>query len=167
MSNIGHIFTLVLSILICELAGIVGLIFSIYSKTKWYIDLKKPSFNLHYWVFGYIWIILYLLMGISLYIVWLHGIDVPKVALALKFFGIQLVLNAAWSIVLFGARSLFGGFIVALALLVSVITTVIMFFTISQTAALLLVPYLIWIGFTVLLSYDLWKLNKSPAESYG
>ena len=167
MNNIGHIFTLVLSILICELAGIVGLIFSVYSKTSWFEHLKKPSFNPHYWVFGYVWMILYFLMGISLYLVWLHGIDVPEVALALKLFGIQLVLNAAWSIVLFGSRSLFGGFIIALALLISVFATIFKFFTISQIATLLLIPYLIWVGFVALFSYDLWKLNRMPVQSYN
>ncbi|MGB6839296.1 MAG: TspO/MBR family protein, partial [Microgenomates group bacterium] len=94
---------LIASIIICQLAGIIGAIFTTPSISDWYAGLNKPFFNPPNWLFGPAWTLLYLLMGISLYLVWKQkgGIEIRT---ALIFFTIQLGLNTLWSIIFFGMR---------------------------------------------------------------
>ena len=71
----------------------------------WYPTLAKPSFNPPAWVFGPTWTVLYIMMGVALFLIWRQGLDTPGVRLALTFFAVQLVLNALWSILFFGLQS--------------------------------------------------------------
>jgi tryptophan-rich sensory protein len=94
-----------ISILVCQLAGIIGS-FSVRSAIKdWYSKLIMPSFAPPNWLFGPVWVTLYLLMGIALYLVWRLDGYRQGVLIALILFMIQLVLNALWSPAFFGLRS--------------------------------------------------------------
>lgn len=146
------------SIVICELAGIVPAILTAEDVATWYPTLVKPAFAPPSWLFGPVWTTLYLLMGVALYLVWRSDRGrLRRVALAA--FGVQLVLNAAWSLVFFGSREIFGGLVVIIALLVSILVTIAAFARIDRRAAILLVPYLLWVGFATALNYELWRLN--------
>ena len=81
-----NIFKLITSIVICLLAGIIGSIFTASSIETWYALLEKPAFNPPSWVFSPVWTILYILMGISLYIVWEKGLEYPGVKLGMSHF---------------------------------------------------------------------------------
>nr|MBP9096923.1 tryptophan-rich sensory protein [Ignavibacteria bacterium] len=113
MSNITK---LIISIVICQLAGVIGSFFTMDAIPVWYDTLAKPSFNPPSSVFGPVWIFLYLLMGISLFLVWKEDLKNKQVKTAFMIFMIQLVFNAAWSIVFFGMRSPVGGLIVIVIL---------------------------------------------------
>jgi tryptophan-rich sensory protein len=146
------------SIVVCELAGIVPSILTAEDVATWYPTLAKPAFTPPSWVFGPVWTTLYLLMGVALYLVWRSDRGrVRRVALAA--FGVQLVLNAAWSLVFFGSREIFGGLVVIVALLAVILATMALFARIDRRAAALLVPYLLWVGFATALNYELWQLN--------
>ncbi|MFC4449122.1 TspO/MBR family protein [Halorussus aquaticus] len=149
---------LVASVLVCELAGIVPSILTADEVATWYPTLVKPAFTPPSWVFGPVWTALYLLMGVALYLVWRSDRSrVRRTALAL--FGVQLALNAAWTLVFFGSQAIVGGLAVIVALLALVVATVAAFARIDRRAAALLVPYLLWVGFATALNYELWRLN--------
>ena len=93
---------LIISLVICQLAGIIGGVFTANSVRTWYLTLVKPGFNPPSWVFGPVWILLFLMMGVSLYLVWTVGIDNPAVKIAIIVFAVQLVLNICWSLLFFG-----------------------------------------------------------------
>ncbi|MDW8114658.1 MAG: TspO/MBR family protein, partial [candidate division WOR-3 bacterium] len=107
----GKILKLLISILICQGAGILGSIFTTPSIPTWYRQLIKPPFTPPNWLFAPAWTLLFLLMGISLYLVWEKGLKDKEVKKALLIFLIQLVLNILWSFIFFTLKSLLFAFI--------------------------------------------------------
>ena len=142
-------------LVICLIAGFA----TQSSVNDWYLTLNKPSYNPPNWVFAPIWITLYILMGISAGIVWAKGLHHLWVKTALYHFGFQLLFNAAWSIVFFGFKEPFWALIVIVCLLILLGLTIRWFNVVSKTAALLLLPYLIWVCFATFLNYKIWELN--------
>ncbi|MDE1828269.1 MAG: tryptophan-rich sensory protein, partial [Candidatus Micrarchaeota archaeon] len=123
---------LIASIVICELAGVAGSAFTIGSIPTWYAALAKPAFNPPGWLFGPVWTILYLLMGVAIYLVYESGIKNKWRGWAISAFAIQLALNALWSIVFFGAHSLLGGMAVIVALWIAIAATMALFLRVSR-----------------------------------
>jgi len=152
-------FKLLASVLLCQFAGAVGSVFTASSLNNWYSLLEKPVFNPPSWVFFPVWTLLYLFMGISLYIVWDKGLQYREVKIGLFIFGIQLVLNSLWSFLFFGLKSPYYGFIGIIFLWLAIVLTIFQFRKISKAASYLLVPYIIWVSFAALLNYNLWILN--------
>jgi len=150
-------FRLLVSVLICELAGILGGLFTASSVNTWYTQLNQPSFNPPSWVFGPVWTILYLLMGISLYIVWDKGFT--KNRLAIFVFALQLFLNFLWSLLFFGLRNPLYAFIEIAFLWVAIVLSIVLFYRISRTAAYLLIPYILWVTFAAVLNISYVLLN--------
>ena len=150
---------LILSILICQSAGVVGSIFTSSSVQTWYTTLQLPSFAPPGWFIGIVWITLYTLMGISLYLVWDKGLRNKQVKNSLSVFGIQLILNALWSILFFGLRSPLLGLIEIVFLWIAIAVTILKFYRVSRTAALLLLPYIIWVSVALMLNFYIWRLN--------
>lgn len=141
------------------MVGVLGSLFSISAIGDWYQFLNKPAFSPPNWVFGPAWTVLYLLMGIALYLVWARQTDskVPKLAFAV--FYVQLALNAVWPIIFFGLHSPFWAFVDIVALCFAIVCTIVVFYKISKPAGYLLVPYIIWVSFAGYLNYSIWQLN--------
>jgi tryptophan-rich sensory protein len=97
-------------------------------------------------------------MGVALYLVWQSDRGRTR-RLALAVFAVQLVLNAAWTMVFFGAQAIFGGVVVILVLLATILATMALFARVDRRAAALLVPYLLWVGFATALNVQIWRLN--------
>jgi len=152
-------FKLVLCIIVCELAGAIGAIFSVSAIPNWYAALNKPALNPPSWVFGPVWTTLYALMGIAVFLIWKKGFDRPDVKKAIKVFGLQVVLNALWSIVFFGLHSPGWAFVNIAAMWLAVIWTMELFRRISKPAMWLLAPYILWISFAAYLNFSIWILN--------
>jgi len=150
---------LIASVIGCELAGVLGSVFTIGSIPTWYAALSKPAFNPPSWLFGPVWTALYLLMGIALYLAYESKAGNKWRSLAISAFAIQLALNLLWSIVFFGMHSLIGGMVVIAALWLSIAATMILFWRVSRTGAYLLVPYILWVSFAMALNYSLLALN--------
>ncbi|HLD58372.1 MAG TPA: TspO/MBR family protein [archaeon] len=150
---------LIVSILLCEAAGIIGSVFTIPAISGWYAGLQKPFFVPPNWVFAPAWTILFLLMGLSLYLVWEKGFKEKKAKIAIVFFIIQLALNVLWSALFFGLKSPFLAFVGIIFLWVYIAITIFEFRRISKKAALLLLPYIAWVSFAALLNYFVWILN--------
>jgi translocator protein len=152
--------TLVVFIVICELAGILGSIFTMPSIPGWYAGLTKPAFNPPSWLFGPVWTLLYALMGLAAWLVYEKGAKRPDVKKALSVFAAQLILNALWSIVFFGAHMILGAVVVIILLWALILLTILLFWRISKPAAWLLVPYILWVSFASVLNVSLYVLNR-------
>ncbi len=149
---------LVTSLLLPLAVGALGGFATATSVTTWYAELQKPFFNPPPWVFGPVWTTLYLLMGVSLFLVWRLP-RTPKRNRALGWFAAQLVLNCAWSFLFFGAERPDLALVDIVLLDAAVLGTIRTFRGLSRTGALLLVPYLLWILFATLLNGAIWQLN--------
>lgn len=147
-----NIRQLLLSIIACQVAGFVGSLFTVGALPVWYAGLTKPSFNPPGWVFGPVWTTLYILMGISLYLV-------RTKKNAVNLFLIHLVVNAGWSIVFFGLHSILGGVVALLMLWGFIVYLIRLFYRINRTAAYLLIPYLVWVSFAGVLNVSILLLN--------
>ena len=125
---------------------------------EWYTALAKPSWNPPNWLFGPVWSVLYLLMAISVWLVWkkqgLLGAIVP-----LSIFLLQLLLNAAWSWLFFGLHEMGIAFVEIVVLWSVILVNIILFWKIYPISGILLLPYLLWVSFASVLNYTLWRLN--------
>lgn len=148
-----------MAILICQMAGIIGSAFTVPSIPTWYAGLEKPTFSPPNWVFAPVWTTLYALMGIAAFLIWRQRRVVTGAPDALALFGLQLVLNAVWSPVFFGAQSPLGGLVIIIALWLALLATIVAFWRIIPAAGALLVPYLLWVSFATVLNYAIWQLN--------
>lgn len=158
-SSFSKWFVLVGAVLLCELAGGIGALFTMPSVSTWYAGLLKPALTPPGWVFGPVWTTLYALMGIALFLVWLSK-SARRKGYAYAFFGIQLVLNVCWSVIFFGWHNPGLAFVELVALWTAIVATIIAFYRISRPAALFLLPYLLWVSFAGYLNFSVWQLNR-------
>jgi len=159
--RINNIAKLFIAVGVSELAGIIGST-SLTTSPSWYAGLTKPALNPPAWIFGPVWTTLYLLMGISLWLVWSSDGATDKMRFkkrAIWLFTIQLALNAIWSPIFFGAQSAGSALAVIVLLWAAIVLTILIFRKISKTAAWLLVPYIAWVSFALYLNYAIWVLN--------
>lgn len=149
---------LIAAIVFCQMAGLIGSLFTFTAIPTWYAQLNKPFFNPPNWVFGPVWTMLFTLMGISLYIIWTKKQN-KKTRQAINIFLVQLVLNTLWSILFFGLKSPTLAFIEILILWFAIYTTIAHFWRLSKPSAYLLVPYIAWVSFASLLNLAIVILN--------
>lgn len=154
-----RILYITISVLVCLVIGFLSSIATQSSVNDWYVTLNKPSFTPPNYLFAPVWTALYIMMGIAAGLVWSKGYHHVWVKTALYHFVFQLLLNALWSIVFFGLKNPFGGMIIILALLTMIILTIKWFRVISKTAAILMIPYVLWVAFASALNYKIWELN--------
>jgi len=150
---------LVISVIGCELVGLLGTPFTISAIPTWYANLNKPFFAPPNFIFGPVWTLLYFLMGVSIYLIWKQGWQKKKTRAAGKYFLAQLGLNLIWSPIFFGLRAPLLGLIVIVAMWVFIAKTLQQFYPLSRTAFYLLVPYLLWVSFATLLNGAIVVLN--------
>jgi len=152
-------YKLIISLALPQLAGVIGSLFTYTAVTSWYATLTKPEFAPPNWVFAPVWTTLFVLMGMSAFLIWEKGSSRADVRFALFLFLSQLLLNTLWSVIFFGSRS-FGWALIELILLwLALAATIIAFARISKIAGLLLVPYLGWVTFAGILNFAIWSLN--------
>ena len=150
---------LFISVGIPLLVGGLGGFFTSSAVNGWYVLANKPSFNPPNWIFAPVWTLLYLLMGIALYLVWKSEANKGLKRQAIGLFAIQLVLNFSWSIIFFYAHQPGWAFVEIIALWAMILLTILWFGKISPAAAWLLVPYISWVSFASLLNFAIWILN--------
>ncbi len=149
---------LMLSIGVCLLAGAIGSLFTFSEIPTWYAGLAKPAFAPPNWVFGPVWTVLYVVMGVALYLVWKKAAS-RRAFYGLHLFAIQLALNVLWSLLFFGFHSPELAFAGILLLWVAILLTIQQFTKVDKRAAYLLMPYLFWVSFAAVLNYEIWILN--------
>ena len=154
------VIPLIFSIGVCFLAAGVGSVFTTSVIDTWYATLNKPFFNPPNWIFGPVWTLLYLMMGISLYTFWNTKINAKERRQGLSLFFVQLVLNVLWSMLFFGLKSPIGAFIGIIVLWLAIYLTIRKFLEVSKLAGWLLIPYLAWASFATILNLSTVFLNR-------
>jgi len=155
-----NILTLITFILITQVAGIVGSLFTTPSIQTWFANLEKPLLNPPNWVFAPVWTLLFLLMAIAAYLIYTNQ-NVPSkiIRKAIIIFSIQLILNVIWSILFFGIHNPAAAFFEIIILWSTILYTIILFYKISRIAGWILIPYILWVSFASYLNLMLWILN--------
>lgn len=145
-------------LLLAGVPAVLGSLATLPAIPGWYQALEKPEWTPPSWLFGPVWTILYLFMGIASWRIWVRD---GRWALSqpLEWYGAQLLLNAAWSLVFFGAHNVGGALVVILALDVAVAGTTWRFARLDRASAWLMGPYLAWILFATALNAAIWMLN--------
>jgi benzodiazapine receptor len=157
----GAVVRLVVACVASLSAGLIGSLAMFAGDFDvWYPALVKPAFTPPNWLFGPVWTILYLLMGVAAFLVWRKGLQSRAVRVALVWFLVQLVLNAVWSPVFFGWHRIGWALVVVVLLWAAIVVTIRYFLQVSRAAAILLVPYLLWVSFATVLNAAIWRLNR-------
>jgi len=125
---------------------------------NWFMELNKPFFNHPNYLFGPVWTLLYLLMGISFFLILQSPIKELK-RKAIIIFVIQLSLNFLWSFMFFKFELIGLAFIEIILIWISIFTMIIAFNKINRIAAALQIPYLLWVSFATVLNGAIWWLN--------
>ena len=153
----GQTIALIAWVSLCFLTAWVG---SRFTPGESYLQLQKPSWTPPGYLFGPVWSILYLCMGVAAWLVWRRA-GFTGARLALTLFVVQLVLNGMWSWIFFGMQRPGLAFAEILILWGMILATLLTFWRVSTAAGILFLPYLAWVSFAAVLNYAIWQLNKS------
>lgn len=153
-----RVAALIVFVGLCLLVGALGGWVTADSVKDWYPTLRKPSFNPPNWVFGPVWTILYIMMGVAAWRVWCEAWG-DRARGPLMLFALQLALNLGWSVAFFGLHAIGAAVVVIVALEAAILATMLAFRRIDGLAAALLIPYALWVAFATLLNVTIWRLN--------
>lgn len=155
MTKLQKTFGLIAWISACSLAGIFG---AQFEPGFWYETLHKPAWTPPNWIFPIVWPFLYVLMGISGWLLWKeHSFSSNRQEF--RWFGLQLLLNAIWSWIFFGLHMIATALAEILLLWPAILFTCLLFWKKKRIAGLLLIPYLGWVAYAAALNFAIWKLN--------
>jgi tryptophan-rich sensory protein len=154
-----RIAVLIVFVGVCLAIGALGGWVTAGSVKDWYPTLSKPSFNPPNWLFGPVWTILYVMMGVAAWRVWLKAYG-GRARGPLTLFTLQLALNLGWSVIFFGLHAIGAAAVVIVALEATIVGTMFLFRRIDGLAAALLAPYALWVAFATLLNVAIWRLNN-------
>jgi tryptophan-rich sensory protein len=149
----------IIAILLCEIVGITSGLLASANKNEWFDNLNKPTWNPPGYLFGPVWTTLYLLMGISLALIWNNKASERSKRNAYVLFATQLFLNFWWSIFFFKMQSPALALVDIVLMVITIILTIFSFSSFSKPAAWLLVPYISWVSFATILNFSIWYLN--------
>src|SRR3989344_1165788 len=184
--RINNFFKFIIAIVVSELAGVIGAVFTTSAIPTWYAGLAKPALNPPSWGFGPVWTTLFALIGVALFLVWRKDFQVTNPLFentrrawnpwserlwrgdwqkfnTMAIFALQYILNIAWSLVFFGLHRPDAAFFVLIALWFSIVYLIFNFYRYSKLAAWLLVPYLLWVAFAGYLNYSIWTINAGES----
>lgn len=151
---------LALSILCCEVIGGLIAITTKMQHTLWFNSLNKPFWNPPPMMLGVIWLIIYLLLGFSLWYILISKTTSKQKKEAGLSFTIQLALNFLWSFLFYRYQSASLAILAFILFSISIILNIIYFYKISKLSSLLLIPYLLWTIFVTILNFAIWKINN-------
>jgi tryptophan-rich sensory protein len=129
-----------------------------FPAPRYYARLAKPSWAPPPWLFGPVWTLLYALNGVAAWLV--AGQEGPGSRRAIRLWGAQLALNAAWTPMFFGLRARGASLVEIAALWVAIVATTVAFFARRTAAGVLMLPYLAWVTFATMLTYAIWRRNR-------
>ena len=158
--NKTHILKLLVSVAVPLGLGAIAGMFMAQPAPGWYASLNKPSFNPPNWIFGPVWSVLYLLMGISLFLVWKQGAGKVR-NLAISIFLLQLLLNIAWCFIFFYFNRIGLALVIIILLWICIVLMLVLFYKIRPIASFINIPYLLWVTFAAVLNVGYYSLNHS------
>lgn len=151
---------IILSIVIVEALGGLGAAITSDQIPGWYASLQKPPGTPPNWVFGPVWISLYAMMGAAFAIIWHKADSGSAKRTGMIWFGVQLILNLAWTPVFFGMHQMMAALLVIVCLLIAIVVTIGKFHRLNRIASALLIPYLVWVSYATYLNGGYWFLNR-------
>ncbi len=134
---------------------------AVFKPGEWYMALNKPSWTPPDWVFPVVWSVLYLMIGIAGWLVWERG----GWTLAMGFWSAQLALNGAWSWLFFGRRRMDLAFVDVALLWLCIAGFIVAAWPLSLPAALLFLPYLLWVSIAAALNLTVWRMNPHAVSA--
>lgn len=149
---------LIINILISLSVGIIASLITSGSQNL-YSTIETPFFAPPSFLFPIVWSILYLLMGVSSYIIYTSNAKPSDKQAALAIYAVSLVINFIWPILFFNARLYLVSFIWIIILWIFILLTILAYSKISKVAAYLQIPYLVWVTFAGLLNLAIFILN--------
>jgi len=152
---------LLVFLLACAAAAAPGLVFR---PGEWYRRLAKPAWRPPDRLFGPVWLLLYLSIAVSGWLVWRRAGLAGAGAAALGVYALQLVLNGLWSAIFFGLHRPDLAFAEIVVLWLSIVATIVLFHPLDAAAAYLLTPYAAWAAFAAVLNFRVWRLNPERAS---
>jgi translocator protein len=158
--NKSQIFKLLASLALPLVLGAIAGLFTVEAVPEWYETLNRPPFNPPNWLFGPVWTTLYILLGISLFLIWKQSASKER-NLAIFVFLLQLALNFGWGFVFFYFNMIGFALIEIILLWISIIIMLVLFYKIKPMAAYINIPYLIWVTFATILNASYYLLNRS------
>ncbi len=156
----NNTFKLILSIAIPLIVGGTSGFFTTTGVDSWYQTINKPTWNPPSWIFGPVWTTLYIMMGISLFLVWKSATGKELKRIAIILFTVQLLLNFFWSFIFFYNQQPGWALVEIIVMWIFILLTIFAFANVNKLAAWLLVPYISWVSFATILNYTIWQLNK-------
>ena len=153
------IFATILGVFLCLGVGFLSSRVTMASIPTWYAGLNKPFFSPPNWLFGPVWSVLYILMGVALGRVWYYGRRHLWGKTALYHFGAQLIFNGLWSLVFFGLKNPLLALIVIIILWVLIERSIYWFRVVDKKSAYMLYPYIAWVSFASVLNAAILYLN--------
>lgn len=157
--NKSLIIKFAVSLILPLALGAIAGMFTSQAIPAWYASLNKPSFSPPNWIFGPVWTALYILLGISFFLIWKQDAGKLRNA-AIIIYLLQLLLNFGWSFIFFYFNMIGFALIEIIALWLSIIVMIIMFYRINPMAAYINIPYLLWVTFASILNAGYYFLNK-------
>lgn len=151
---------LIISIVLPLALGAIAGMFTSQSVPEWYETLNRPTFNPPNWIFGPVWSTLYVIMGISLFLIWKQEVSKER-NFAILIFLIQLLLNFGWSFIFFYFNMIGFALIEIILLWFSIIIMLLLFYKIKPIASYINIPYLLWVTFATVLNASYYFLNKT------
>lgn len=127
----------------------------LFSPGAWYRGLTKPRWTPPNRVFPVAWTVLYILISLA----GARVAMIPGAGLAMAFWGLQIVLNALWTPAFFGLKNPRAGMIVICLLFIAIAGTVATMLPLDRMAALMMLPYLLWVGYAAALNFAIWRAN--------
>jgi translocator protein len=158
--NTSDIIKLVVSIGLPLAVGAIAGMYTSAAVPEWYANLNRPSFNPPGWVFGPVWTVLYILIGISLFLIWKEEPGQAR-NWAIGVFFVQLALNFAWSFIFFYSKMIGPALLEIIVLWITIVIMLLLFYRIRPLAAYINIPYLLWVSFATALNASYYLLNRS------
>ena len=156
----NFIISILIPLIVGYLSNVLSRLLSGISTSTYYSQLIKPSFAPPAFIFPIVWTILYILMGISSYLILRKGYNLPKVRDAIFYYGLQLVLNFIWSILFFGFGLRFTALIDIIIMILVSIIMISKFSKIDKRSGYINLIYLMWLVYAGFLNYFIWFINK-------
>ena len=149
-----------ISILLPLSLGAIAGMFTSQSVPEWYATLNRPSFNPPNWIFGPVWTTLYILMGISFFLIWKQEASKERNR-AILIFLLQLLLNFAWSFIFFYFNMIGLALVEIILLWISIVMMLVVFYKIKPIASYINIPYILWVTFATVLNASYYILSRS------
>lgn len=153
-SLLKFLISIILPLSVGAIAGMV----TAQSIPEWYAGLNRPSFNPPNWIFAPVWTTLYVLMGISLFLIWRQDVSKER-NIAILVFLLQLLLNFAWSFLFFYFKMMGLALIEIILLWMNIVVMLVVFYNIKPMASYINIPYLLWVTFATVLNAGYYFLN--------